>query len=71
MTLTNPVHGQLVLDALLRQSLTSFVARVFRELEPQHVYVPSDHVDILADRLERMSEGEMRRLIITLPPRHL
>lgn len=71
MTLTSPVHGQLVLDALLRQSLTSFVARVFRELEPQHVYVASDHVDILADRLERMSEGEMQRLIINLPPRHL
>lgn len=57
--------------ALLRQDLASFIAQVFRELNPSTTYKPNWHIDLIADRLIRVHRGEIRRLIINLPPRSL
>lgn len=56
---------------LLRQDFSTFVARCFQQLVPDQTYAHNWHLDLLADRLERCRRGELRRLIINVPPRSL
>ena len=49
----------------------SFVHRSFYELNPDTVFKPSPHIEAIASKLEACRRGEIRRLIINLPPRHL
>lgn len=58
-------------DVLLRNDLTTFIARTFAHLDPQTTYAHNWHIDLLADRLTQVYEGKLRRLIITVPPRSL
>ena len=58
-------------DVLLRQDLTTFIARTFAHLDPQTRYAHNWHIDLLADRLTQVYQGKLRRLIITVPPRSL
>lgn len=58
-------------DVLLRNDLTTFIARSFAHLDPQTTYAHNWHVDLLADRLTQVYQGKLRRLIITVPPRSL
>ena len=62
-------HG--ALRAVLRESLAAFTAKALMTLEPARQFQPSDHIEVMADRLERVSRGEVQRLIINVPPRHL
>lgn len=59
------------LEALLRADFGVFLNRVFLELHPQGELQWNWHMDLLVDRLARVMTGEIRRLIITVPPRHL
>lgn len=59
------------LDVLLRNDLSTFIARTFAHLDPQTRYDHNWHIDLLADRLSCVLKGECRRLIITVPPRSL
>jgi predicted phage terminase large subunit-like protein len=58
-------------ERLLRNDLTSFIERAFFELNPQTPYRFNGHIAVIADRLEKVRRGEIRRLIIMLPPRSL
>jgi predicted phage terminase large subunit-like protein len=58
-------------DALLRADLYSFIERAFYELNPETAYVPAWHIELIAAKLEACARGDIRRLIINLPPRHL
>lgn len=58
-------------NALLRNDLTSFIARTFTHLDPHVPYSHNWHIDLLADRLTQVYEGKIRRLVITVPPRSL
>lgn len=58
-------------DVLLRNDLSTFIARCFAHLDPQTSYAHNWHIDLLADRLTQVFEGSIRRLIITVPPRSL
>jgi len=58
-------------DVLLRNDLTTFIARTFTHLDPQTTYSHNWHIDLLADRLTQVYQGNLRRLIITVPPRSL
>jgi predicted phage terminase large subunit-like protein len=58
-------------EVLLRHDLATFIERSFLELNPETVFIPSQHIEVLATKLERCSRGELRRLIINLPPRSL
>lgn len=58
-------------DVLLRNDLTTFIARTFVHLDPQTTYAHNWHIDLLADRLTQVYQGKLRRLIITVPPRSL
>jgi predicted phage terminase large subunit-like protein len=58
-------------EALLRNEFRVFVHKVFATLSPGQTYVPAWHVEAIAWRLERVRRGEIRRLIINMPPRSL
>ena len=59
----------LVLQAILRQDLSSFIARSFMTLDPGTPYLPNWHIDAIAWQLMRVWRGECKRLIINVPPR--
>ena len=58
-------------EALLRNDFRAFVHKVFATLSPGQTYVRTGHVEAIAWRLERVRRGEVRRLIINMPPRSL
>ena len=58
-------------DAILRKHFESFLRRCLMTLNPGLPYLPSPHIAAIAYRLERIRRGELRRLIINMPPRHL
>jgi predicted phage terminase large subunit-like protein len=58
-------------DAILRTHFESFLRRCFMTLNPGLPYLPNWHIAAIAYQLERVRRGEITRLIINLPPRHL
>ena len=58
-------------QAMLRQDLSTFLHRSFVELNPGTPYLDNWHLQVLADRLEQCRRGEIKRLLISLPPRSL
>lgn len=64
-------NRQDLLRALLRQDLSSFIQKCVGTVDPGCHYIHNWHVDAIAHQLERIESGEIRRLIITMPPRSL
>lgn len=62
---------QKIFQYVLRRSFYSFAKRAFIELEPTHDFISSSYLDLLCDKLEEISRGEVNRQIINMPPRHL
>jgi hypothetical protein len=59
------------LQALLRNNFYFFLRRVFREVVPGGRFIPGWYLEAIAYELELVASGESKRLIVTLPPRHL
>lgn len=59
------------LQAVLREDYLAFLQKVFHELCPGDEFRYGWHLGAIAWQLERISAGDERRLIITMPPRHL
>ena len=59
------------LEAIYREDLSSFIQRSFREVFPGDTYVHNWHIDAIAWHLQQCYTGDIKRLIITIPPRHL
>jgi predicted phage terminase large subunit-like protein len=57
--------------ALLRQDLSCFVRKCFLTLEPGTSYKHNWHIDHICWQLTRVARGELRRLIINVPPRSM
>jgi hypothetical protein len=60
-----------IFRALLRRDFPTFVRKVFSTLESGQAYVPNWHLEAIAYQLERVRCGEIKRLIINMPPRSL
>jgi len=58
-------------DTLLRRDFVSFAQRCFRELSPRTQFMMNWHIEIIAAKLMAVRAGQIRRLIINLPPRYL
>jgi len=56
--------------AILRADFYAFTQRCFHELYPQTTFLPNWHIELMTAKLESCRRGEIKRLIITLPPRH-
>lgn len=65
------IDEQAVLSAVLREDLSAFIAKGFQIVSPGEPFVPNWHIEVLADYLMRVHRGEIKRLLITLPPRSL
>ena len=65
------MSDQQTLDALLRTDLSSFVEKCFAEIEQGKPYSHNWHIDAITHQLSRIQTGELRRLIVNIPPRHL
>ena len=61
----------MVVDAVLRNDLATFSRACFAEVSPGVPFIGGQHIDLVCDRLQRVVTGDCKRLIITLPPRHL
>jgi predicted phage terminase large subunit-like protein len=60
-----------LLRALRRQDLAAYNEKVFATLHPGTVYEHNWHLDHLCWQLTRVARGEIRRLIINVPPRSM
>lgn len=59
------------LNELCRTDFQVFVERVFTTLDPAATLERSFYLEVLTDYLARVERGELKRLLITIPPRHL
>lgn len=59
-----------VLDIILRQHLYPFVWKAFRVLHPGQEFVRAEYLEAICHVLEKVAAGEIRRLVITVPPRY-
>ena len=62
---------QNLIDAISRVDLYSFAQRIFPIVSPGSPFLPNWHVEAIAHALARVMRGEIKRLIITVPPRSL
>src|SRR5271166_3881168 len=58
-------------DAQLRLDFAAFAQRCFSELNPLVSFAMNWHVEIMAAKLTAVYQGEIRRLIVNVPPRYL
>jgi predicted phage terminase large subunit-like protein len=54
---------------MLRNDLSTFIHRTFQTVTPAQSYLPNWHIDAMAWHLEQCAIGDIKRLVITLPPR--
>ena len=64
-------HDPNMVAALIRRDLHSFLRGVFPIVTPGTTFSPNWHVEAMTHALTQVLDGETRRLIITVPPRHL
>lgn len=60
-----------LLAAVLRQDFSSFISKAFHTINPGAEYQANWHIDLIADYLEAVRDGSIKRLIINMPPRAL
>ncbi len=60
-----------VLNAILRRDLAAFVQKTFHAVSPGQLYQPNWHIQAIAWQLQRVATGRVKRLLVTIPPRHL
>lgn len=56
--------------ALYEKSLREFVRGAWHVVEPSTPFVPGWHIDAICDHLEAVTAGDIRNLLINIPPRH-
>lgn len=56
---------------VLTSDLSSFISKTFTTINPGVRYLHNWHIDLIAEYLQQVYEGNIRRLIINMPPRYL
>lgn len=54
-----------------RYSLNLFIEQAWHIVEPATPYIHGWHIDAICDHLEAVTKGQIRSLIINIPPRHM
>ena len=54
---------------LCTDSLSTFLGRAWKQFDPSP-YKSGWHIDVIAEHLEAVNTGEIKKLLINLPPRH-
>jgi predicted phage terminase large subunit-like protein len=60
-----------ILSAGASLSLRDFSIAAWPVLEPGNAFRPNWHIDVICEHLEAVSRGEIRNLVINMPPRHM
>lgn len=58
-------------DSLMRTSFRHYVRKVFNTVSPGSTYLHNWHVDLMAEYLQAVLDGDLTRLIINIPPRYM
>lgn len=56
---------------LCRRSLYEFVKEAWHIVEPAHDFVEGWHIQAICEHLEAVTRGEIRNLLVNMPPRHM
>ena len=67
----SPAARRKFFDLLLPQDFPAFVMKVFETVSPGDVFRPNWHIDAMTYAAELVIDGKIKRLITTVPPRHL
>src|SRR2546422_6987873 len=60
------------LDAeIASRNLRDFVLQAWTIVEPSTPFVPGWHIDAISEHLKAISRGQIRNLLINVPPRHM
>lgn len=76
--MNSPLSPAVMLDMIARErerraasaSLYEFVKQSWPVVEPGVSFVPSWHIEVICEHLEAVTSGEIRKLLINIPPRH-
>lgn len=65
----NPVLAKgLIYQAAAEKSLVEFIRLMWGYVEPSRPYIHNWHIDAIAEHLEAVHHGEIRKLLINVPP---
>ena len=67
----SPAGRRIFLEKLLQEDFSVFVRKVFETVSPGDEFLPNWHIDAMTCEAERIVEGKTKRLLVTVPPRHL
>src|SRR5690242_10891889 len=69
--LTRPSLRKEIDQELSTRRLGEFVRHAWTIVEPSTPFVPGWHIDAIIAHLEAVSFGQIRNLLINVPPRHM
>jgi hypothetical protein len=72
-TRVNPRLAQPDLDSdrvVLSDDLRLYIRHAWHVVEPSTVYLENWHIDLIADYLQAVTAGQIKRLLINMPPRY-
>ena len=76
--MNKPLSPAVMLDMIRREkerrsasaSMYEFVKQSWHVVEPGVPFVPSWHIEEICEHLEAITAGQLRKLLINIPPRH-
>ncbi len=60
-----------ILNAALRSDFYTFIQKAFKEIDDSQKFKSNWHLELICDKLEQCYRGDIKRLIINIPPRNL
>jgi hypothetical protein len=73
MPIATAIYGEALTwreeDAQLRLDFAAFAQRCFRELDPLVAFAMNWHVEVMTAKLAAVYHGQIRRLVVIVPPR--
>lgn len=67
----NALERYALRNLILRKSLSAFIQKTFGIVSAGDTYLHNWHIDLIAQHLEACYRGDIKRLIINIPPRYL
>jgi hypothetical protein len=68
---SNEARDAIEVDRIyLRNNLRLYIREAWHVVEPSTVYLENWHIDLIAEYLEAVTAGQIKRLLINMPPRY-
>src|ERR1700686_1176523 len=70
-TRNNEARDAIEVDRIyLRNNLRLYIREAWHVVEPSTVFLENWHIDLIAEYLEAVTAGQIKRLLINMPPRY-